>query len=197
MGLRDRLKNASDAYKEATGFISADVASLRADLRDCVERIHTNDRDSFLGPYHSWGKDVEALPADEVCLAATPAVAEGRGFLVLTSDRLLYGGQGGRAEFYLSDLSMSHIEVDRINTLKVYADPSGGRYMEFGLSPYKDETVDQFLQALERAIRDARKPKAATSPPASSADELEKWAGLLDKGVISQEEFDAKKAKLL
>lgn len=35
-------------------------------------------------------------------------------------------------------------------------------------------------------------------PPAvSAADEIEKFKGLLDRGVISQEEFDAKKKQLL
>ena len=42
-----------------------------------------------------------------------------------------------------------------------------------------------------------QKAKTETSPVASRADELEKFKGLLDKGVITQEEFDAKKKQLL
>ena len=38
---------------------------------------------------------------------------------------------------------------------------------------------------------------APTPAPASVADELLKFSELLEKGVISQEEFDAQKAKLL
>ena len=34
-------------------------------------------------------------------------------------------------------------------------------------------------------------------PPVSSADELAKFKDLLDKGIITQEEFDAKKKQLL
>ncbi len=33
--------------------------------------------------------------------------------------------------------------------------------------------------------------------PQSNADELAKYKDLLDKGIISQEEFDAKKKQLL
>ncbi len=36
-----------------------------------------------------------------------------------------------------------------------------------------------------------------TSKNYSSADEIEKFKGLLDKGIITQEEFDAKKKQLL
>ena len=39
--------------------------------------------------------------------------------------------------------------------------------------------------------------KTVTSVPASSADELKKYKDLLDSGVISQDEFDAKKKQIL
>jgi len=50
-----------------------------------------------------------------------------------------------------------------------------------------------------------RQQRAATAPtttikqeiPQSNADELKKYKDLLDQGVISQEEFDAKKKQLL
>ena len=38
---------------------------------------------------------------------------------------------------------------------------------------------------------------AAYAPQLSAADELAKFKGLLDSGVITQEEFDAKKRQLL
>lgn len=43
----------------------------------------------------------------------------------------------------------------------------------------------------------ARHESGATEPVASIADELEKLAALRDKGIITQAEFDAQKAKLL
>ena len=58
----------------------------------------------------------------------------------------------------------------------------------------------------ERAQQDARKQdqetrayiqQAASSAPASTADQLAKLADLRDRGVISAEEFDREKAKVL
>jgi hypothetical protein len=58
----------------------------------------------------------------------------------------------------------------------------------------------------ERAVSDARRQdqefrqyvqQAAASSPASTADQLSKLADLRDRGVISAEEFDREKAKVL
>jgi hypothetical protein len=58
----------------------------------------------------------------------------------------------------------------------------------------------------ERSARQARQQEeefrtyvqeAASEPPASTADQLEKLADLRDRGVISAEEFEREKAKAL
>ena len=58
----------------------------------------------------------------------------------------------------------------------------------------------------ERAVQDARRQdqefrqyvqQAASSAPPSTADQLSKLADLRDRGVISAEEFDREKAKVL
>ena len=58
----------------------------------------------------------------------------------------------------------------------------------------------------ERAVRDARQQdaefrqyvqQAAAGSPASTADQLTKLADLRDRGVISAEEFEREKAKIL
>ncbi|HEY7361162.1 MAG TPA: SHOCT domain-containing protein [Streptosporangiaceae bacterium] len=58
----------------------------------------------------------------------------------------------------------------------------------------------------ERAVQDAQRQdkefrqyvqQAAASAPASTADQLAKLADLRDRGVISAEEFDREKAKVL
>lgn len=196
MGLRDRFRDGMQAAQEATGALPADIEELRPDLRDCVERIHPADRNSFLGPYRSWGDGVEALPPDEPILAAAPAVSNGRGMLVLTSERLLFGGQAGGAEIPLRELSVTRIETDSIGTLRIFTDEGGDRYHEFGMSPYKKETRGQFLPILTDAIRKANQP-VPISQTSSAADELEKFAALRDRGIITDEEFEAKKRELL
>lgn len=49
----------------------------------------------------------------------------------------------------------------------------------------------------EEWAEEQRKASAPTSAPVSAADELKKFKELLDMGVITQEEFDAKKKQLL
>ena len=58
----------------------------------------------------------------------------------------------------------------------------------------------------ERAAQDARQQdqefrqyvqQAASDSPASTADQLTKLADLRDRGVITSEEFDREKAKIL
>jgi hypothetical protein len=196
MGLRDRWRAGREAAQEAVGGLPADIDELRPDLRDCVDRIHPADHQSFLGPYRSWGSDVEALPPTEPILAAAPVVSRGRGMLVLTSERLFYGGQDGKAEIPLRELSVSRVETDSIGTLRIFTDEGGDRYHEFGMSPYKKETRGQFIQALTGAIREVSKP-VTTAQTGSAADELEKFAALRDKGVITEEEFEEKKRGLL
>jgi uncharacterized membrane protein YdbT with pleckstrin-like domain len=57
---------------------------------------------------------------------------------------------------------------------------------------------DGVQQEIYRQMESYDKKKAGwSSPKASASDELEKLAGLRDKGVISAEEFEAKKADLL
>lgn len=59
---------------------------------------------------------------------------------------------------------------------------------------------DVFIGKYDRQIEDPKEvPHVGESVTTSfsSADEIEKFKGLLDKGIITQEEFDAKKKQLL
>ncbi len=53
---------------------------------------------------------------------------------------------------------------------------------------------------IQERIRECKRPQASTvvtSAPLSAADEIKKFKELLDMGIITQEEFDAKKKELL
>ena len=61
-----------------------------------------------------------------------------------------------------------------------------------------NEQAKAVVDFIENKIRQAKQPKVVvTQAPTSSADELGKYKSLLDQGVISQEEFDAKKKEIL
>jgi len=84
----------------------------------------------------------------------------------------------------------------------------GGREAKRGLlQATKDENSIMFnwwqrqpFEAIHRAI-EAKMTELSPSPPAgaatSAADELKKWADLRDNGLITEEEFQAKKDQLL
>ena len=59
-----------------------------------------------------------------------------------------------------------------------------------------NEKVDAAVNYIRGKIKEARNPKA-TVAALSPAEELKKFKDLLDSGIITQEEFDAKKKQLL
>ena len=59
------------------------------------------------------------------------------------------------------------------------------------------ERAVQAAQAQDAALKQYVQSVAASSGGASTADELAKLADLRDKGVITADQFDAQKAKLL
>ena len=59
------------------------------------------------------------------------------------------------------------------------------------------ERAVQAAQAQDAALKEYVQSVAATSGGASTADELTKLADLRDKGVITADQFEAQKAKLL
>ncbi len=85
---------------------------------------------------------------------------------------------------------------------------SGGKETKGGLNDavtdentvlFTNKQMPSFLELkseIEKAIMKANKPAENTSS-GSSLDELEKLANLKEKGIISQEEFEAKKKQIL
>ena len=74
---------------------------------------------------------------------------------------------------------------------------SSGR-IHFKLIRNKDEIHSELGKLLmERQRNEAKSVNVENVTSASNADELKKFKGLLDEGVITQEEFDSKKNQLL
>lgn len=61
----------------------------------------------------------------------------------------------------------------------------------------ENETAEKIVEYVQNKIREAKQPKTVSAPATSPADEVLKLKGLLDAGIITQEEFDAKKKQLL
>jgi hypothetical protein len=193
---------------------------LREDLRSCAEKLNAADQNTFLSLCNGWEEELASVPADERFHAVLPVNGRqqdeydgpfGRGALVLTSERLLYLGNGGggifgstgRIEIPLSQVSMSGWGMARrwaIPILAVTVEPNKEPAYGFRLNGLKPDSREQFVGTFENVGREAerRRARGAEGVVASSAaDELAKFAQLRDEGVISDEEFEAKKAQLL
>jgi uncharacterized membrane protein YdbT with pleckstrin-like domain len=121
---------------------------------------------------------------------------------VVTSDRIIYR-HGVLAKRGVE------IPLERINNInfeqRIFERIIGAGDLQIdsagkeGQSYFSDiRHPDGVQQEIYRQMESYDKKKAGWSTPrASASDELEKLAGLRDKGVISHEEFEAKKADLL
>ena len=128
----------------------------------------------------------------------------GRGMLVATNRRLIFIDKG------MVSLKVEDFSYDKIASIE---SKTG---MVFGsLTIYASGNKEKFEYAdkeLLRGFADFLRAKISTQKPQSSpvsspvenpsstisvADELEKLAGLRDRGIITKEEFSAQKAKLL
>lgn len=72
---------------------------------------------------------------------------------------------------------------------------------DLALGNFRQDTIAEAVSIMEEIIRNYQKqqtePTTQIVQQTSAADELKKFKELLDMGVITQEEFDAKKKQLL
>ena len=103
----------------------------------------------------------------------------------------------GRTLFSEVSLPMDSITMTNkngIRNLRIES-PSENVVFSFGNKQARDEVYD----AINRQIAERQNNKGSVTVVnnASNADELKKYKDLLDAGIITQEEFDAKKRQLL
>ena len=109
----------------------------------------------------------------------------------------------GTKEFYYSDLtSVKYVAPTMFMNGFLAVEFPGSENIETTF--WFDRTNKQLASEYEKAydyikerIKFYKEQKNAVFVQTSSADELKKFKELLDMGVISQEEFDAKKKQLL
>jgi len=64
-------------------------------------------------------------------------------------------------------------------------------------SKQREQEIQELVSSLDNLLQNAQKSPKVTVQQTSDADELVKFKKLLDDGVITQDEFDAKKKQLL
>ena len=121
-----------------------------------------------------------------------------RGVAVATNRRLLFVNKR-----LFGSADMAEIGYDRIEGITYSKGVMFGGVKVIGMggsgwsidAVKPKESAQPFADRV-RILVDKAKPPAPTTP-ASDADELVKWAGLLDGGLITQEQFDQKRAEIL
>ncbi len=119
------------------------------------------------------------------------------GLLVATDRRIILVNESFAKDFdYAIITSIKANRGVRFGRITIYI---AGSKEEIRYVP--NEQAPLFAGAVWSKVEELKKQSQAPSPPApapaSVADELLKFSELLEKGLISQQEFDAQKAKLL
>ena len=113
-------------------------------------------------------------------------------YIIVTENRV-YGTNGALfpTDFNLPMDSVS--SVDSYRNSNGFAISTSSRTIAFADIDNAKKIVDE----VSKLISNRNKKNASINVPQSNADELKKYKDLLDQGIITQEEFDAKKKQLL
>ena len=146
------------------------------------------------------------------CIATGPIYARqhslGNSAVVLTDSRLIFAG--GTSDF-IKTVSSFSLDLGRIDAIDMQAQmlvynlmiTASGEQTKCTFAAMKDENGARLLKEFINAVYDCKQAKTEVKPQTniinqvSAADELKKFKELLDMGVLTQEEFDAKKKQLL
>lgn len=193
--LASRVADADD--RAAAAHASAQNASLDALSATCPLPLEPG-RQSLPGGLH--------LQPDEFLVAAGRDWGLSSQRLTLTTHRLIYShGRLGKEQkiAYLTDIRDVVFHKPALGFGTIVIDTASGRIE--GLPSMKNGRAfrDALLSLVHWARQRAQQPQTVVvQQPSASRDEdipakLEQLAGLRDASIISQEEFEAKKAELL
>ena len=112
------------------------------------------------------------------------------------TDKRIYGITvfGKRVDLPLD--SVSAVSLTMVFFSGVSISTSSGR-ITFFLIPKRNEVYEVLSQLIIERQNKSKETVIKQETPQSNADELKKYKDLFDSGVITQEEFDAKKKQLL
>lgn len=122
---------------------------------------------------------------------------------VATNKRVLLLDKGLFLSTEVAELPYRNMEAITYSTGVFFA---GVRITGRGMANFRMEMIDKkavmpFVTAVREQIEKMFRPPPAssvqTAPPPSGMDELERLAGLVERGLVTKEEFDGKKREVL
>lgn len=143
----------------------------------------------------------EVLTAGEQVLAFTSGFMDGSTWLItLTDKRIIFLDKG-----ILYGLKQTAIDIDKVNSISGQTGLILGKIIieDGAASRAIDNVAKKSVVAFTNKARDAieSRKRATQAAPAQSADDvvskLERLAALLDRGVLTPEEFAAQKLRIL
>ena len=188
--------------------LTAREMQLMAIDAGCMESTATNGGAGFNHIADSLRPDEKVV----FCIATGPIYARqhslGNSAIVLTDARIIFAG--GTSDFIktVSSFSLDLLRIDAVDmqaAMMAYnlMITSAGEQIKCTFAAMKDQRGAEYLRNFINAIYDCKQAKNEVKQETnvinqvSAADELRKFKELLDMGIITQEEFDAKKKQLL
>lgn len=160
-----------------------------SDLNECVNMMDNDENVFFAMPIYSM-----------VFTKNHSAASAYNGILVITNKHILYRG---RTTAFGRKVSSGLISINNISSIRSYnwildselcVESIAGD--DFKLGGIKKDSINRIVSDFSNALDNAKNSNKTLSQ-ISPADEILKYKGLLDSGIITQEEFDAKKKQLL
>lgn len=129
----------------------------------------------------------------------------GNGVIAVTPTKMVFVAP---TSDLIRSISVQSVDIEKIESITLqkgfilgdmYVKTAGQSIRCSGIGIKANNFCDNVVDNIKKAIEQAKKMKQAQSMQGSIsvADELKKFKELLDMGVITQEEFDAKKKQLL
>ena len=165
------------------------------------ENMHSGER-KMLCEILDMDEDIESLVGGTL-RADTNRLHKHNGVAVATSKRVIFLDKGVLGSTEVQEIPYRNIEGITYSTGMFMA---GVQITGRGMAGYRIEDIPQkdsvkpfvdCVRAHMETVFAAPEQVIKQAAPASAADEIEKLAGLLEKGFITQDEFDGKKRQLL
>ena len=112
---------------------------------------------------------------------------------MIVSDKRVYGF-AGRTRV---DLPIDSVTAISLGSMKSVSVTTASGAIKFSLIKNRDAIYDTVSALLLERQSKKNAPVATSAPAVDNADQLKKFKELLDSGVITEEEFEAKKKQLL
>lgn len=154
-----------------------------------------------------WGRrEIAELPAiippdDELIGLVQGVYNGGQGILVATNNRLIFVDKGFLYGLKVEDFGLDKISSIQYETGMIFADikimASGNTAKISNVEKTSGRTFCDKVRAKLSASKQSSAPVAVVQQQVDVADQLGKLAALKEQGILTQEEFDAQKKKLL